>query len=171
MVIRQITESDSVLLSPLCELLMDTVNYGASVGFLAPMTQETAMQYWRDVFAALGTDRKLWVAEVEGTVVGAVQLALSEKENARHRAEVQKLVVLRAHRGKGIASQLMHAVEGLAAAAGRTLLVLDTEAGSVAESLYRRWGWQRVGEIPNYFSRADGKLYPTVYYFKQLSRE
>ena len=55
------------------------------------------------------------------------------------------------------------------AAAGRTLLVLDTLAGSDAEPVYRHLGWQRAGEIPKYAASPDGQLFPTVYYYKLLS--
>lgn len=41
---------------------------------------------------------------------------------------------------------------------GRTLLALDTEVGSPAESVYPRLGWKRIGEIPKYgISPRDGK--------------
>ena len=53
----------------------------------------------------------LWVAEAEGKIVGSVQLAPSQKENGRHRAELQKLFVHSAFRGQGISTQLMAAAE------------------------------------------------------------
>ena len=153
----------------LCELLIDAVHNGASVGFLAPLSIDRAARYWEQVLAALGDGLLLWVAEAEGRVVGSVQLAPSPKENGRHRAEIQKLFVLSAFRGQGIATRLMAAAETTARAAGRTLLVLDTLAGSDAEPVYRHLGWQRAGEIPNYAASPDGRLFPTVYYFKLLA--
>lgn len=102
------------------------------------------MGYWQQVLGALGKSLALWVAEHDGTVVGTVQLALVEKENARHRAEIQKLQVLSSFRGRGLSTRLMASAEAFARANGRTTLVLDTEAGSVAESVYRKLGWQKV---------------------------
>jgi hypothetical protein len=67
-----------------------------------------------------------------------------------------------------VAAQLMAALEAHARTHGVTLLVLDTEAGSAAESFYRNQGWQRVGEIPAFASRADGSLMATALYFKAL---
>lgn len=60
---------------------------------------------------------------------------------------MQKLLVLRGHRGNGIATAMLRAADEYAAANGRTLLVLDTIAGSPAESVYRRLGWRKAGEI------------------------
>ena len=138
-------------------------------GFLAPLSIDRATRYWEQVLASLGDGLLLWVAETEGRVVGSVQLAPSQKENGRHRAELQKLFVLSAFRGQGIATRLMAAAETAALAAGRTLLVLDTLAGSDAEPVYRHLGWQRAGEIPNYAASPDGQLFPTVYYYKLLA--
>lgn len=63
----------------------------------------------------------------------------------------------------------MAAAEASARASGRTLLVLDTQAGSVAETVYRRRGWERAGEIPDYATTPQGGLHPTVYYYKRLA--
>jgi hypothetical protein len=49
-----------------------------------------------------------------------------------------------------------------------TLLVLDTIAGEVAEQLYLKLGYMRVGEIPNYASFPDGRLWATVILYRQL---
>jgi GNAT superfamily N-acetyltransferase len=152
----------------LAELLRDVVEGGASVGFLAPLEIARAQAYWQGVFAALGPHLMLWIAREAGRVVGSVQLAPSPRDNSRHRAEVQKLMVLSSHRGRGIASRLLATAEERARASGRTLLVLDTLAGSDAEPVYRHLGWQRAGEIPDYAATPWGDLQPTVYYYKKL---
>lgn len=165
--IRRIQSAETSVADGLCALLIDAVHDGASVGFLAPMTHAKALAYWQPVLAGLADGMVLWIAETDGQVVGTVQLALNGKENGRHRADVQKLLVLRSHRGQGIAALLMKAVDEFAAANGRNLLVLDTIAGSPAEFVYRRLGWQKVGEIPDYAAMPDGELRPTAYYYKR----
>ena len=155
-------------LAGLSTLLMDVVDGGASVGFLAPMAGATAAAYWQEVAAALGPGLMLWVAEDGEQVVGAVQLAPAQRENGRHRAEVCKLFVRRSHRGRGVAARLLQALEAAAVEAGRSLLVLDTHAGSDAEAMYRRLGWQKAGEIPGYAASPDGQMHATALYFKQL---
>jgi GNAT superfamily N-acetyltransferase len=168
-VVRELGGRDLNLLGGLCDLLIDTVDGGASVGFLAPMSRATAHHYWEKILGAIGPALKLWVAEDEGKLVGSVQLALCEKENAPHRADVQKLFVLSNYRGQGISSRLLEAVERCARSAGRTLLVLDTEQGSLAEKVYQRFGWQRAGTIPGFALTPHGKMHATVYYYKTLA--
>ena len=72
-----------------------------------------------------------------------MQLALSPRQNGKHRAEVQKLSVLRTHRGRGIAQAPMTRMESFARANGLTLPVPDTEASSGAEALY----YECLGEV------------------------
>jgi acetyltransferase len=167
--LRRITQPEDALLAPLGDLLMDSVAGGASVGFLAALDQAGAKAYWEQVFATLGEALYLWVAEVDGQLVGSVQLAPCLKENGRHRGEIQKLLVHRHHRGLGIASQLMALAEAGARAAGIRLLVLDTQAGSPAERLYRHLGWDKAGEIPDYAASPDGRLHATAYCFKAMA--
>ena len=117
---------------------------------------------------SLSRDTYLWVAETGGQIVGSVQLCLCLKDNGRHRAEVQKLFVLTANRGQGIATALMEELENFARAGGRSLLVLDTVAGSDAETVYAHLGWHKSGEIPLYAAMPDGELRATAYYYKHL---
>lgn len=152
----------------LSTLLMDAVAGGASVGFLAPLTRAASGEYWRSVETAMAGGLELIVAEEDGAIAGAVQLSPCPKPNGAHRAEIQKLFVLRGHRGKGLGTRLMAAAEARALALGRTLLVLDTHQGSAAEALYERLGWQRAGVIPDYAASPDGALHGTVFFYKRI---
>ncbi|HEU5347484.1 MAG TPA: GNAT family N-acetyltransferase [Ktedonobacterales bacterium] len=151
-------------------LLQDAVASGASLGFLDPLEDGMARDYWRSVIAKIeeGT-RILLVARAEdGRLVGAAQLDLATMPNGRHRAEVQKVCVLRSARGQGIGRQLMLAIEDTARVAGRTLLVLDTWQGSVAEGLYRKLGYAEVGVIPGFARSSRGTLDATVIFYRML---
>ncbi len=165
--INRIETVDQSLTPGLCDLLMDGVRDGA-VGFLHPLRRQVAEAYWQGVFAALGTDTVLWVAQIDGEIAGSVQLALCQKENGKHRGEVQKLIVSSKHRGRGIASKLLDRLEGFAKSHGRTLLFLDTQAGWHADKVYSHLGWQRVGEIPDFALNPSGVLQATAIYFKRL---
>jgi GNAT superfamily N-acetyltransferase len=169
-VVRRVDAGETSLIESLSDLLIDAVQSGASVGFLAPVARATADRYWRDVVVSLDAadGLRLWVAERDGKVVGSAQLALCHEENGRHRAEVQKLFVHTAARGQGLATLLLRAVEAEAREQQRSLLVLDTLLASHAENVYRHLGWSRAGEIPGYATTPEGELCPTVYYFKQL---
>jgi ribosomal protein S18 acetylase RimI-like enzyme len=104
----------------------------------------------------------------DGALVGSAQLNLTTTPNGRHRAEVQKVCVLRSARGQGIGTQLMLTLEEEARAAGRTLLVLDTRKDGVAEGLYRRLGYQEVGVIPGHARTVDGSLVTSVFFYRTL---
>ncbi len=166
--IYKVTSIDQPRMKQLCVLLKDAVEGGASVGFLSPLSTEKAMEYWRQVSESLFGNLNLWVAEVDGRVVGSVQLELSGKENGKHRAEIQKLFVLQEQRGHSLSSKLMSAAEQFAESLGRWLLVLDTQVGSKAESVYQHLGWTRVGQIPDYAANPNGHPEATAYYFKRL---
>ncbi|HVH32658.1 MAG TPA: GNAT family N-acetyltransferase [Tahibacter sp.] len=153
----------------LAMLLIDCVDGGASVGFLAPLPHERARDYWQSVVAGVGRgERVLLVAEDADGLLGSVQLVPALPDNQPHRADVAKLLVHRRARRRGVARALMAAVEAAARAAGRRVLVLDTVTGSAADHLYTHCGWQRVGEIPDYALMPDGRFCATTYFHKQL---
>ena len=157
------------ILNGLIELLRDSVEGGASVGFLSPLKRESAEAFWRDMLREVGSSRVMLIATTEsGEVAGSVQLALGQKENGRHRAEVQKLLVHSRYRNRGLGRRLMEAIEHEAQQRGISLLVLDTIEGELAEQLYLKLGYVRVGEIPNYASFPDGRLWATVIFYKDL---
>ncbi|NTU63271.1 MAG: GNAT family N-acetyltransferase [Chloroflexi bacterium] len=157
------------ILNGLNELLRDSVEGGASVGFLAPLKRESAEAFWQDVLREVGSSRVVLVATTEnGEIAGSVQLALGQKENGRHRAEVQKLLVHSRYRNRGLGRRLMETIEHEAQQRGITLLVLDTIEGELAEQLYLKLGYVRVGEIPHYACFPDGRLWATVIFYKEI---
>jgi acetyltransferase len=149
-------------------LLMDAVESGASVGFLAPLKRQEALTYWRDVEHAL-PQRRILLGAFDGTqLVGSVQLDLAQQANARHRAEVMKLIVLENARRRGIGRALMMRIEEIAREAGRTLLVLDTRKGDAAEPLYRSLGYCELGVIPRYAMSSAGVLRDTIFFYREI---
>ncbi|MFF0200521.1 GNAT family N-acetyltransferase [Streptomyces sp. NPDC005017] len=153
----------------LARLLTDTVEGGASIGFLAPMDPGAALAWWRERAAAVAEGQLgVWIARDGDRVVGTVGLALPDKPNSRHRAEVVKLMVHRDARGRGLGRALLTVAEEAAAAAGITLLHLDTETDSPAERLYRSAGWTRAGVIPDYAATPAGVLRGTTIYYRRL---
>jgi acetyltransferase len=159
------------LLDGLDALLRDSVESGASVGFLPPLQAEEARAFWQETLDEVAAGTRLALgAWLSGRLVGTVQLALATKPNARHRGEVQKLLVHTTARRQGIARALLDAIERAALESGRSLLVLDTEQGSAAERLYRRVGYSEGGVIPRYAATAAGPLIATVIFYKELGR-
>lgn len=155
----------------LAEVLLDCVHGGSSVGFLADLTLAGATAWWAGALRA--PDTITWVARPTGPpagpAVGVVQLKPAPMANGAHRADVNKLLVHRSARGRGVAAALMAVLEAEALRRGRWLLLLDTETGSTAERLYLRWGWQQLGVLPDHAAGPDGTLAPTTFFAKRLS--
>ncbi len=156
----------------LSAILIDCVEGGDSVGFMAPLARDKADAFWRGVAEGVAAgERILLVAEdrASGAIVGTVQVVLGQPENQPHRADVAKTLVHRRARRRGVGATLMRAAEGAARAAGKTLLVLDT-ASSGAERLYERLGWRRVGPVPGYALMPDGRPCDTTIFYKPIAK-
>ncbi len=153
----------------LAQLLVDAVESGAAVSFLASLTLERAEDWWRKtIVAAHSRTIFLVVRDAEG-IVGTVQLHPAWAPNQPHRAEIAKLLVHRRSRGAGLGAQLMRTIEDMARHAGFRLLTLDAKRGGVAEHLYRRLGWTHAGTIPGFAFDPDGITpHDAVIFYKEL---
>ncbi|MDR5759507.1 GNAT family N-acetyltransferase [Caballeronia sp. LZ035] len=156
---------------PLVDILIDCVEGGAAVSFMSPLARHKAIAFWQRAADGVARgERVLLIAEdLDGRVVGTVQLITAFPENQPHRADVSKMLVRRDARRQGVAASLLAAVEDVAREAAKSVLVLDTATGSDAERLYERAGWQRVGEVPDCGYTPDGQLCGTTFFHKRLS--
>jgi len=167
--IRRLHRLDDAQIEALADLLVESVDDGASVGFMYPLEKAKAVAFWRHVADGVAAgERALLVAEDDTGIVGTVHLMLALPENQPHRADLTKMLVHPRARRRGLGSALMVAAEEMARDCARSLLVLDTVTGSDAERLYARLGWIRVGEIPDFALLARGGLWGTTVFFKKL---
>jgi len=158
-------------IASLAELLVDAVDSGAAVSFVAPLTMDRAADWWRQTIAAMPSRGVVLVARdsTNRNIVGTVQLQPAWAPNQPHRAEVCKLIVHSRSARAGLGSRLMEAVEQSGRDAGFTLLTLDARRGGVADYLYDKLRWTQVGVIPRYAVNPDGQgLHDTVVYYKEL---
>jgi len=156
-------------LGALADVLLDCVDGGASVSFMAGFSKAAAESFFETVLEKLQDgDRILLAAFSDSQLVGTVQIVTAMPPNQPHRADVAKLLVLRSARGQGVGTRLMERVEEASQRAGKTLLVLDTATGDLAEKLYERLGWTRVGVIPQYALYPDGRWCDTTVFWKRL---
>ena len=119
------------------ELLVEVVASGGSVSFMHPLSLESARTFWEEALAAARRgERIVFGAWIDGSLVGTVSLLLDLPPNQPHRAEIAKMMTRPDHRGRGIATALLHAAEAEAARRSRTLLVLDTATDGGASTLY-----------------------------------
>lgn len=154
----------------LVDLLVNSVEGGASVNFVWPMTRTKAEAWWEGALASHARgERLIFTAEAEDRLDGTVQLILAPQENQAFRADLAKMLVHRRARRQGLGAALMRAAEDEARRIGRTLLTLDTQTGSAGERLYARLGWTKYGEIPGYATSPDNRSRdPASFFYKTL---
>jgi GNAT superfamily N-acetyltransferase len=117
-------------LDQLAAILVDCVEGGASVNFMASFSHDQALAFFQKVAGSVAAgDTILLAAKLDGRIVGTVQLGLDTPPNQQHRADIKKMLVHRSARGQGIGAALMAQVEAEARRRGRWLLVLDTVPG------------------------------------------
>ena len=153
----------------LAQLLVDAVESGAAVSFLAPLTLERAEDWWRRTLSTSHSAAIFLVARDAEGIVGAVQLHPAWAPNQPHRAEIAKLLVHRRSRRTGLGTRLMLTIEDAAQRAGFSLLTLDVKRGGTAEHLYRQLGWTPAGTIPGFAFDPDGTTpHDAVIFYKEL---
>jgi GNAT superfamily N-acetyltransferase len=157
------------LFSELVGLLQDAVESGASVGFLAPLSTAEARNYWMAALSEVARGERVILLARDGvSIIGCAQLHLTARPNARHRAEIQKLVVHTQWQGKGLGRALLGAIEKVAIEKGRTLLLADAREGGYGDRLFARSGYTRVGLIPRYQRGSDGHYDSTVIFYRSI---
>jgi ribosomal protein S18 acetylase RimI-like enzyme len=168
--IRRLQTVEAKHIRELSDVLIDCVDHGASVSFMAPLERAAADAFWQKIArdVALGSRVLLVAEDASEQIVGTVQLVLDTPPNQPHRADVAKMLVRSDARRRGLGEQLLRALEHEAERAGRHVLVLDTVTGEAGERLYARLGWTRVGEIPNYALWPHGGYCSTTFFYKTL---
>jgi len=149
-------------------ILLACVADGASVSFLADLTQDRAADFWRARRAGVADGGTALLVAFDGEMpVGTVMVLRAGTDNQPHRGDIAKLLVHPDARGQGAGQTLMDAAEAQARAMGLSLLVLDT-AGAAAERIYRRTGWVEVGSIPDYALNVGGTPEATTIFYKRV---
>ena len=155
----------------LAQILIDSVDLGAAIGFMQPLDMAAALAFWQGTVAESVSrgERDLFIAEEDGAVLGTVQLIHDMPANQPHRAEIAKMMVAPAARRRGVGRALMQAALDAAKANGKTLVTLDTRTGDVAAPLYAAVGFEVAGHIPDYAFDPDGQArHSTSYMYCKL---
>jgi ribosomal protein S18 acetylase RimI-like enzyme len=170
MIIRELTVDEYEMCIPrLADVLIDCVEAGAGVSFMAPLSRDIAQAYWRKQVSEIskGTAHQ-FAAFSDSVITGTVMLQRAWAPNQPHRADVAKLLVHRDFRHQGVATRLMQALEETARAEKLKLITFDAVTGSDAWRLYQRLGYQIVGDIPGYAMSPHGRMDDTTVFYKAL---
>jgi acetyltransferase len=139
------------------------------MGFFAPLSEKLALDYWLSTVPELESGSRVLLAAYDGgRLVGSGQLALAQRQNSRHRAELQKLFVATATRGRGVGKALVDALHEAALRDGRHLIMLNTRRRIPAEGFYKSLGYLEVGVMPGWTIGPDGERYDHVELYREL---
>ncbi len=165
--VEAITEDD---LEALCEAADAAIIDGGGFGWLTSPGRQGMQRHYRGVI--LVPERELFVARLDGVVVGSAQLVRPSRNN-----EAQSFACSLMHaftapyaRGKGLGRMLVRAVEDHAKGQSFQVINLDVRETQVAAiGLFEKLAYTRWGMHPAY-ARVAGRNLGGYYYYKMLRR-
>jgi ribosomal protein S18 acetylase RimI-like enzyme len=158
-------------LEDLCDAAVAAIKAGGGFGWLNAPPRHIMEAYWRGVL--LVPERRLFVARLDGTICGSVQLLRPPRNNEAQAfaAQLMSNFIAPWARGHGLARMMVITVEEEARRAGFAILNLDVrDTMTAAIQLYESLGYIRWGTHPAY-ARVEGEIIPGHFYYKRLERE
>ena len=155
-------------MAELCEATDAAIIDGGGFGWVEPQGRTALERHFRGVL--LVPERELFVARLDGLVVGSAQLVRPPRNN-----EAQAFAATLTHaylapyaRGHGLGQLMVWRVEERAAALGHRVLNLDVrETQKSAIALFESLGYTRWGTHPAY-ARVGGRTVAGHFYHKLL---
>lgn len=155
-------------LAELCEATDAAIIEGGGFGWIEPQGRAALERHFRGVL--LVPERELFIARLDGHVVGSAQLVRPPRNNEAQAfaAQLTHAYIAPYARGHGLARLMVRRVEERAAALGHRVLNLDVrETQTTAITLFESLGYVRWGTHPAY-ARVRGKTVAGHYYYKLL---
>ena len=127
----------------------DNLLFGAE-GLPLTVEQERA-------FLASQSERfPMFVAKVDGRIVGDIGLHGSNRERMKHRASFG-ISVVKEYWGQGVGSALLQTAIDFLRSAGFSVVSLEVRSDNTrAIALYEKFGFQKIGHFPEFF-RINGE--------------
>ena len=166
--VERVTDLDDHDIAELCEATDAAIIEGGGFGWVEPQGRAALERHFRGVM--LVPERELFVARLDGMVVGSAQLVRPHRNNEAQAfaAQLTHAYIAPYGRGHGLARLLIQRVEERAASLGHRVLNLDVrETQTTAISLFRALGYVRWGVHPAY-ARVRGQTVAGEYYTKLI---
>ena len=166
--VERITEFTDDDMHALCEATHAAIIDGGGFGWVSPPGRRALEQYFRGVL--LVPERELFVARLNGTIVGSAHLVRPPRNNEAQAfaAQLMHAYIAPYARGHGLARMLILGVEERARELGYHVLNLDVrETQQAAIRLYESLGYVRWGIHPDY-ALVRGRVVQGYYYCKRL---
>lgn len=155
-------------MADLCEATDAAIIEGGGFGWVAPQGRAALTRHFGGVL--LVPERELFVARLDGHVVGSAQLVRPARNNEAQAwaAQLTHAYIAPYARGYGLARMLVQRLEERAAALGHRVLNLDVrETQATAIALFEGLGYIRWGTHPAY-ARINGRTVAGHHYYKTL---
>jgi ribosomal protein S18 acetylase RimI-like enzyme len=155
-------------LHALCEATDAAILDGGGFGWVNPPGRRALESYLKGVL--LVPERELFVARLNGNIVGSAHLVRPPRNNEAQSFAAQLMHAFTAPyaRGHGLARMLTLGVEERARELGYHVLNLDVrETQTAAIRMYESLGYVRWGEHPEY-AQVRGKVIRGFYYYKRI---
>jgi RimJ/RimL family protein N-acetyltransferase len=168
MAVEIATTLDPHDLEELCEATNAAIIEGGGFGWVQSQDRAVLARHFRGVL--LVPDRTLFLARLDGVVVGSAQLVRPPRNNEAQAfaAQLTHAYIAPYARGFGLARRIVARVEEHAAAMGFRVLNLDVrETQARAIALFESLGYVRWGTHPAY-ARVDGRTVAGHHYYKLL---
>lgn len=166
--VERITSFTDDDLAALCEATDAAIIDGGGFGWVNPPGRRALETYYRGVL--LVPERELFVARLDGDIVGSAHLVRQPRNNEAQAfaAQLMHAFIAPFARGHGLARLLVQGVEDRAREMGSQILNLDVrETQSAAIRLYESLGYTRWGEHPEY-ALVRGTVIRGFFYYKRL---
>ena len=166
--VERTTELSDDDLAALCEAADAAIIEGGGFGWINPPGRQALERYFRGVL--LVPERELFIARLNGTLVGSAQLVRPPRNNEAQAfsATLMHSFIAPYARGHGLARMLTLRVEEGARAMGYFVLNLDVrETQEAAIRLYKSLGYVHWGSHPVY-ARVRGQTIQGNFFYKLL---
>lgn len=169
--VERVTEWRDEDLHQLCEATDAAIIDGGGFGWVKSPGRLALESYFHGVL--LVPERQLYVARLDGIIVGSAQLVRPPRNNEAQAfaASLMHAFIAPYARGHGLARMMMRRVEDGARALGYQVLNLDVrETQSAAIHVYETLGYRRWGEHPCY-ARVGGQTIRGIFFYKLLQED
>ena len=124
-----------------------------------------------DLAAMEAGQRVRLVARLNGIVVGNARLFREQHSLKQHIGLIHDVVVCGRFQGRGVARRLFEQFEAEAARLGLHILETSARAGTAAEQVYRKLGFQEYGRLPGGLREPWGAqhVYDHIFFWKPIA--
>ncbi|HYE45528.1 MAG TPA: GNAT family N-acetyltransferase [Caulobacter sp.] len=110
----------------------------------------------------------VFVAEVEGRIVGVIAVGAKRPAKERHKGVIYSMFVLPEGRGRGLGGALMAACLDYAREVVEIVQLVVVSTNSAAVALYEGAGFERYGFEPRALLQTDGRYTDDLHMWKRL---